>query len=101
MSEAMESLVNSLATLLNSGGGSQSSQHSQQQLASQNLLDLEDRLTSLNSMKMTLYLFCQLVEMIDTEQAASVDAVTGAKQKGKKKAKDDDFTWDWDQERRR
>jgi len=101
MSEAMESLVNSLATLLNSGGGSQSSQHSQQQLASQNLLDPEDRLTSLNSMKMTLYLFCQLVEMIDTEQAASVDAVTGAKQKGKKKAKDDDFTWDWDQERRR
>ena len=29
------------------------------------------------------------------------DPITGGKQKGKKKGKDDDFTWDWDKERLR
>jgi len=81
----MASLVDSLAAVLNSG----------------QLLEMEDRVSNLNCMKMMLYLFCQLVEMVDMEQGSMVDAVTGAKQKGKKKARDDDFTWDWDQERLR
>eukprot|EP00092_Neocalanus_flemingeri_P032797 GFUD01035670.1.p1 GENE.GFUD01035670.1~~GFUD01035670.1.p1 ORF type:complete len:1485 (+),score=509.47 GFUD01035670.1:55-4509(+) len=82
----MGSLVDSLALVLNSG----------------QLLETDDRVSQLNCMKMMLYLFCQLVEMVDMEQASAVDAVTGAKQKGKKKTnKDDDFTWDWDQERLR
>jgi len=50
---------------------------------------------------MILYLFCQLIEMIDAEQSSMVDAVTGAKQKGRKKAAGDDFSWDWDSERHR
>jgi len=81
----MASLVDSLAAVLTSG----------------QLLETEDRVSNLNCMKMMLYLFCQLVEMVDQEQGSMVDAVTGAKQKGKKKARDDDFTWDWDQERMR
>jgi len=81
----MSSLVESLAAVLNSG----------------QLLETDERVTNLNCMKMMLYLFCQLVEMVDMEQGSMVDAVTGAKQKGKKKARDDDFTWDWDQERLR
>ena len=81
----MASLVDNLASTLNSG----------------ELLEVEARVTNLNCMKMMLYIFCQLVEMIDMEQCSMIDAVTGAKQKGKKKAKDDDFTWDWDQERLR
>jgi len=81
----MSSLVESLAAVLNS----------------RQLLESDERVTNLNCMKMMLYLFCQLVEMVDMEQGSMVDAVTGAKQKGKKKAKDDDFTWDWDQERLR
>jgi len=81
----MASLVDSLALVLNSG----------------QLLESEERVSNLNCMKMMLYLFCQLVELVEQEQGSMVDAVTGAKQKGKKKAKDDDFTWDWDQERLR
>lgn len=65
----MASLVDSLAGVLTSG----------------QLLETEDRVSNLNCMKMMLYLFCQLVEMVDQEQGSMVDAVTGAKQKGKKK----------------
>jgi len=81
----MASLVDNLALVLNSG----------------QLLETEDRMSNLNCMKMMLYLFCQLAELVEMEQGSMVDAVTGAKQKGKKKARDDDFTWDWDQERLR
>ena len=35
-------------------------------------------------MKMLLYLFCQLVDMIESEQCQA-DPLTGGKQKGKKK----------------
>ena len=82
---SMERLVESLATTLNTG----------------HTLDSEDRVRQLNCMKMNLYLFCQLVELVEGDQANSIDTVTGAKKKGGKKNKDDDFTWDWDQERLR
>ena len=85
MMRSMESLVQSLATILNSG----------------NMLESDERIANLNCMKMNLYLFCQLVELIEGDQANSIDSVTGAKKKGGKKSKDDDFTWDWDQERLR
>ena len=81
----MSSLVDSLAASLNSG----------------QLMESDERLSNLNCMKMILYLFCQLIEMIDAEQSSMVDAVTGAKQKGRKKAAGDDFSWDWDSERHR
>ena len=82
---SMESLVQSLANTLNNSDG----------------LESDERVTNLNCMKMNLYLFCQLVELIEGDQANSIDSVTGAKKKGGKKSKDDDFTWDWDQERLR
>ena len=85
MMRSMESLVQSLANTLNNTDG----------------LESDERVTNLNCMKMNLYLFCQLVELIEGDQANSIDSVTGAKKKGGKKSKDDDFTWDWDQERLR
>ena len=86
MMKSMENLVQSLATVLNNKDGG---------------LEQDERVTNLNCMKMTLYLFCQMVELIEGDQANSIDTVTGAKRKGNKKSKDDDFTWDWDQERLR
>jgi len=83
--KSMENLVQVLAKLLNSDTG----------------LESEERLANLNCMKMNLYLFCQMVELIEGDQANSIDTVTGAKKKGGKKSKDDDFTWDWDHERLR
>ena len=85
MMRSMESLVQSLATILNSG----------------NMLESDERIANLNCMKMNLYLFCQMVDLIEGDQANSIDTVTGAKKKGGKKSKDDDFTWDWDHERLR
>ena len=85
MMRSMESLVENLATVLNLG----------------QVMDTDDRMRSLNCMKMNLYLFCQMVELIEGDQANAIDTVTGAKKKGGKKNKDDDFTWDWDQERLR
>ena len=69
MVRGMSSLVENLAAVLNS----------------RQLLETDERVSHLNCMKMMLYLFCQLVEMVDMEQGSMVDAVTGAKQKGKKK----------------
>ena len=53
-------------------------------------LEQDERATNLNCMKMNLYLFCQMVELIEGDQANSIDTVTGAKRKGNKKSKDDD-----------
>ena len=63
-------------------------------------MEHDDRVENLNKTKMLLYLFCQLVELVEGDQG-QVDPLTGAKQKGKKKNKDDDYTWDWDVERNR
>jgi len=81
----MGSLVDELSQLLN---------------ANTQMVDAEDRIVSLNTMKMTLYAFCQLIDLIEADQLQS-DPITGGKQKGKKKSKDDDFTWDWERERLR
>jgi hypothetical protein len=40
-------------------------------LTSGQLLEIEDRVTNLNYIKMMLYLFCQLVEMVDMEEEIS------------------------------
>jgi hypothetical protein len=40
-------------------------------LTSGQLLEIEDRVTNLNCIKMMLYLFCQLVEMVDMEEEIS------------------------------
>ena len=78
----MNDLIESLSKLLNSG----------------QLLEYDERVENLNMTKMMLYLFCQLVELVESEQG-QVDTVTGARQKGKKKSKEDDYSWDWDVER--
>ena len=70
MMKSMENLVQSLATVLNNKDGG---------------LEQDERITNLNCMKMNLYLFCQMVELIEGDQANSIDTVTGAKKKGNKK----------------
>ena len=46
-------------------------------------------------MKMTLYVFCQLIDLIKADQLQS-DPITGVKAKGKNKGKEEDWDWDWD-----
>ena len=82
---AMDCLVDELSQLLN---------------ASSQAVEAEDRLATLNTMKMVLYAFCQLIDLIEADQAQA-DPVTGVKAKGKKRSKEDDFTWEWEKERHR
>jgi len=83
-SDGMANLIESLSQILNTG----------------ELLEHDERIRNLNKTKMLLYLFCQLIEHIEGDQN-EIDIVTGKQQKGKKKARDDDYSWNWDVERNR
>jgi len=84
--KGMVSLVDQLAVFLNNNhqGG----------------MDSDERLKNLNKMKMMLYVFCQMVQKVEGDQS-QYDPLTGGKHKGKKKNKDDDFSFDWEVERHR
>lgn len=82
--DGMKHLVDHLSKILDSG----------------ELLEHEERERNLNVTKMLLYLFCQLVELIEGDQS-EIDPVTGKLRKGKKAKRDDDYSWDWDTERKR
>jgi condensin complex subunit 1 len=82
----MASLVDQLSNLLGNAG-----QH----------LAEDERLQSLNQMKMILYLLCQLTQKVENEQSI-FDPVTGGKAKGgKKKTRDDDTIGNWEFDRPR
>jgi len=75
-------------------------EHLAQKLDSGELLERDERERTLNIFKMLLYLFCQLVELIEADQS-EIDPVTGKLRKGKKNVRDDDYSWNWDIERNR